>query len=506
MDRKTLIYKGILDNMSDGVMSLDLEGRIIAFNPAASRILGIKADDVLGRKFAEAFFESRGNDEFNQVVLDALYESDAVQHRVVPYTPGEKTLSLSLTTSFLRDGAERAGVIAVFSDVTEVQRLREEEIRLTEEVKARHRELQEAYLKIEESHRNLGVTLKRVQVIRIVATLLIIAAFLGTGLHFWKKEHGSGSATTGGPFKGDPGTAPVQTVTLTPSPFSSTLSLAGILEPMEVVGVVSPLTGKVEKKFFDYGDRVKQGDVLLKMETSDVEVNLREAEANYMKAFQHLRELQDWENQSEVKTARRSITKAELALENQKRKLEDAERLFKKGIIPESEYDSAREQIRNMELDLQASREELRAVLEKGNRENVKIARLEAENARIKMEDLREQIRKATVSAPVSGVVVLPELSRDDKDVKKVERGVSFQQGQILFFIGDLEGLSVKAGVDEIAITRIRKGQKVTVTGDAFPGISLNGEITHISSQATKEDGAPSFEIKVTIRHLPPEK
>jgi HlyD family secretion protein len=46
----------------------------------------------------------------------------------------------------------------------------------------------------------------------------------------------------------------------------------------------------------------------------------------------------------------------------------------------------------------------------------------------------------------------------------------------------------------------------VIVSGDAFSGISLDGEISHISSQATKEGNIPSFEITVKVKELTPEQ
>ena len=38
MDQTSHIYENILDNMSDGVLTVDLQGQIITFNPAAARI------------------------------------------------------------------------------------------------------------------------------------------------------------------------------------------------------------------------------------------------------------------------------------------------------------------------------------------------------------------------------------------------------------------------------------------------------------------------------------
>ena len=66
MEQESIIYKNILANMSDGVMTIDLKGQIITFNPAAANILGLKEEDVLGKKFAQVFFEYEGNDDFNQ--------------------------------------------------------------------------------------------------------------------------------------------------------------------------------------------------------------------------------------------------------------------------------------------------------------------------------------------------------------------------------------------------------------------------------------------------------
>jgi multidrug efflux pump subunit AcrA (membrane-fusion protein) len=242
------------------------------------------------------------------------------------------------------------------------------------------------------------------------------------------------------------------------------------------------------------------------MDTSEVEVRYREAKAAYMKSLQQLRELEDWKNGSEVRRSRRSLTMSKRALESQQRRLEDTERLFQKGIVPASEYDSAKEQLNNLLLDHKAAQEELKSVLERGSPENVEIARLETENARIKVRDLKEQMQRSIVTAPVSGIVILPDVTKGKGDSKIVQRGMSFEQGQAMFMIGDLAGLSVKTKVDEVEISKIKQGQRVIVSGDAFSGISLDGEIAHISSQAVKKGSIPSFDITINVKEITPEQ
>ena len=127
MKQESVIYKNILENMSDGVMTVDLRSSIITFNPAAEAILEIKKEDILSKNFGELFLVYPENDDFNQTIFDAIYESSISHRRVVNYRTGEKIKILSVTTSFLKTwtdrGEEKIGVITVFSDITERKKM-----------------------------------------------------------------------------------------------------------------------------------------------------------------------------------------------------------------------------------------------------------------------------------------------------------------------------------------------------------------------------------------------
>lgn len=123
------IYEHIIESMHDGVFTIDNSGTITTVNPAAINILEIKKDDIMNRKFSEVFFNYPQNDEFNQTVLDAVYKSSMSHHKICDYYTGKKTKNLFITTSFLKmvqgNETENVGVIVVFSDITELQELRD---------------------------------------------------------------------------------------------------------------------------------------------------------------------------------------------------------------------------------------------------------------------------------------------------------------------------------------------------------------------------------------------
>ncbi|MEQ8176166.1 MAG: PAS domain-containing protein [Syntrophomonadaceae bacterium] len=124
-----LIYEHIIESMHDGVFTIDNSGTITTINPSAVNILDIKKEEILNKKFSEVFFRYPQNDEFNQTVLDAVYKSSMSHHKICNYYTGKAMKYLFVTTSFLKIGqgneSRAVGVNVVFSDITELQELRD---------------------------------------------------------------------------------------------------------------------------------------------------------------------------------------------------------------------------------------------------------------------------------------------------------------------------------------------------------------------------------------------
>ncbi|NPU83703.1 MAG: PAS domain-containing protein [Syntrophaceae bacterium] len=499
MNQDPIIYRNILENMTDGVMTVSLDGRIMTFNEAAERILDLRAEDVLGRSMSEVFLGREGNDAFNQAILDAVYDEAVTQNGIVLYTAGEKRIVLSVTTSFLGSDEtgqkKKAAVIAVFSDRTEVEALRETEHDLTEEIKAKHRELQTSYSELEESNTSLKAALKKVQMIRIAATALVLLLFLSIGILTWIKgtpgRSGQSSTT-------DSQAGAVKTYKVALQPLVDKISLRGTLKPIQVVNVTSPFAGTVTEKLFEYGQSVTRGQLLMRLDTREIESKCREAKSAFIKANEKRKEMKDWKNTDEMVKAMRSLDKA-------KRSYEETETLFKKGIVSADEYNNEKNNYENELLTYKTTKA-------KGEGDNVTLAKLDYYNARAKLADLENQLGKANVLAPVSGTVILMDTVGDkDRKGKAVEKGTSFGEGEIMLAVGDTTGLSVSTEVDEIEVTKIKKGQQAIITGDAFPDVTLKGSVDHISSQANVKGGeggakkAATFEILIRVDRLLPE-
>ena len=514
MDQDAVIYKNILDNMHGGVLTVGLDGHILTFNPGAARILGIARDEVVGQVFAQVFMAREGMDAFAQAIMDAIYEAEVEHQRVVEVQYGDKTVSLAMTTSYLqsvRDGEVRKiGVIAIFSDITEIRELRETELRLAETAKAQHAELQDAYRKIEENNHALASATKRER----VATVFIIILFLVVGLSAWETD-----LLSDDPADVDASTAMAEavasedfrTVVATPQRLTSTITLPGQLVPRQEVQVVSPIPGTVAATHFQYGAQVAKGQRLVELDITEIEEKYRQAQATYIKALLRFNELEDWNNNVEVVRARRAISKTKLQLEAQEHKRDETAFLLERGVIPASEHAAAEQQLHNLQLDYEAVQQDLEAVLAKGGADAKQVAQLELDNARTQMQTLEDMLQRATVNAPVAGVILQPQRGgggKPDQGGEHLAKGRSVTQGELLLTIGDLDGLSIRGQVDEVDIAKVRLGQQVGISGDAFPGLELLGTIAHVSSQAGKrgqeKNTLPTFEISVALDNLTP--
>ncbi|MDQ0317549.1 adenylate/guanylate cyclase domain-containing protein [Amorphus orientalis] len=127
--REALVSERILESMRDGVVTIDLTGRILTFNAAAGRILGKDPETVVGRSFGEVFLTEESFDDFNEVVFRAVYDAETTHSIEIALAVDGRMVNLFVSSSFLvaEDVAgeeERLGVVVVFSDITEERKRR----------------------------------------------------------------------------------------------------------------------------------------------------------------------------------------------------------------------------------------------------------------------------------------------------------------------------------------------------------------------------------------------
>ena len=132
----------VLQDLPEGVFCIE-DGNIVYVNKTACGIFGKEADDLIGQPFVQAFCEYEENDDFNKVVLDAVYDENVSHEKAVLFFDGIKMRSLHIKISFVKAEGKVQTVTVVLDDISDILNLRDglmtvEEVRsLNEQLEAR---------------------------------------------------------------------------------------------------------------------------------------------------------------------------------------------------------------------------------------------------------------------------------------------------------------------------------------------------------------------------------
>lgn len=200
----------------------------------------------------------------------------------------------------------------------------------------------------------------------------------------------------------------------------------------------------------------------------------------------------------------------------------EAELQLAQAEIDKSKFflDAALEQIekqtyRDMDIEIQINRVEqakdsLKLALANKAQINVKEKELENAQAQVKRSEgqlqlAREQMRDTEIRAPISGTIL----------EKKVEEGqiifssfgggsrssLGTSEGQVIVTMADLSKVYVVTEVDETDIGKVKVGQPVTITVEAYPDQPFEGEILRIAPQGQVVQNVTTFNVITEIKN-----
>lgn len=310
----------------------------------------------------------------------------------------------------------------------------------------------------------------------------------------------------GGAVRSEP--VSVQWLAVRPQPLKSELGLVGRIDSAAKQTLSAPFDGIVQNLVVSEGQRVERGQKLLDLDTAQLDIQLRQASTDLLKAKRTVQEMEDWERGDEVARARRAVTNADLNLNDTEAKLADLKHLFVRGIVPRMEVQALEQQLRLQRLDLAASQAELRKVLTKGQGDYRRIADMELANAEARYASIRAMQAQRELRAPFAGIVLHPQTFDRTGVNAAVHSGQRVAQGVPLFEIVSLERVQAHARIEEMDLHQLREGMAVQVTGDGFQGLNLHGHVLTIGAQALASEayGGSSYEVVVAIDTLTPEQ
>ncbi|WIV11995.1 efflux RND transporter periplasmic adaptor subunit [Proteiniborus sp. MB09-C3] len=274
--------------------------------------------------------------------------------------------------------------------------------------------------------------------------------------------------------------------------FDSTLITEGILKSKEQRNVVSNLPYMIQEVLFKEGDKVSEGDVLLKLDVKDLESKIKTAELSLEMERQRLKNLErQLDESSSTMELEKSLENAKLAYENAQTKYEGSKTLHDAGAISKAVLDADEANMITAKNSYELAQKRIEDSENKEDlKSNIDIQRKNVEIQEITLQSQKESLGESIIKSPISGTIV----------GLNARAGIPATAATPLFVIEDTNSLEIEVGIGEYDISEIQLGQKVKVTGEAFKEKEISGVVSFIAPSATIVPTGTGKEIQVTVK------
>jgi HlyD family secretion protein len=358
----------------------------------------------------------------------------------------------------------------------------------------------------------------------IIITVIVVAV---GAAGYWLLQQGS--VTPAGVAEG------LETVTVERGDIEATVDATGTVEPAAQVRLSFRTGGTIEAALVQEGDEVREGDVLARLDTAELELTVTQAELGLTNGEANLSRIQagaDAEDieaaraslesaeaavarlragptEDEITVARADLVRAEIALREAQEKYEEWAWVGGIAALPQSvalqqatiNYEQAlaaynvkmagptESELRASEAAVAQARSQLNSLLENPSDEDLIIAQVAVDQAEASLELAQLQLEGATIAAPFAGTVA------------SVGAEVNEQvgPGTPMITLIDPSAFHVDVSIDEIDIGQVEVGQEARITLDAFPDEELQGSVECMAPAASMELGTVTYLVTVSF-------
>jgi HlyD family secretion protein len=280
---------------------------------------------------------------------------------------------------------------------------------------------------------------KKKVIIGIVVLVVVAGAILGWALLKDNKN----------------GTVKYRQEALTKGDIEALVITSGTLNPVTTVEVGSQVSGKISRVNVDFNSQVKEGQILAELDPVPFQTRVDQNQANYL-------------------SSQASLEKAKVTLDNLQSKYERSLSLFEKNLISYDEKESAEAAYLGAKSDIQA-------------------AEARVEQAKSQLESSKVDLSYTIIRSPIDGLVI----SRNMNVGQTVQ--ASFQAPKLFDIANDLSKMQVECAVDEADVGKVKEGQKVRFTVDAFPEDTFNGTVNQVRFSPTVTQNVVTYTTIVDV-------
>ena len=253
-----------------------------------------------------------------------------------------------------------------------------------------------------------------------------------------------------------------------------TVSASGKIQSESEVIISPDVSGEIMELPVKEGDRVEQGQLLVKIDPDIQQSNVERLEAALNTSKANLANAQSRKAQSQAR------------LTNSKANFDRVKQLFEEKVVSQSEYDASLSEYSVAQSDVEAANQ------------SVEASRFQVKSAQAALKEAEKSLTRTEIYSPVTGTISKLNFEKGERVV-----GTSQMQGSEIMKIADLNEMEVLVEVNENDIIRVGLGDTCDIEVDAYLDHDFKGIVTNIANSAMSSgmgtDQITNFEVKVRI-------
>ncbi|MGE5631250.1 MAG: efflux RND transporter periplasmic adaptor subunit [Caulobacteraceae bacterium] len=286
---------------------------------------------------------------------------------------------------------------------------------------------------------------------------------------------------------------------------SQTISVTGNIEANNKEEITLPTTQKVLDIYANEGRDIKEGDPILKVDTTDYEYQLKKFELGLDLANMSLQRLLNTDSKNNKTALEDALKKAEIEYKSTeanyneaKRKYDQTKALYDTGAVSKDDYETAFKAMNDLKNQMELAAMQLDSAKDSlndfgvNNSDQIKEKRNQVESSKADIANMQKKIDDSLIKSSINGRIV--QLDVQKNQYPTMENSV--------VKIYDLSKYKVKIEVSQYDAVSVSKGQKAVIKvkgiDKEYKGtVTAIGEAAVIAVDGTNKE--PKVEIEVTL-------
>ncbi len=251
---------------------------------------------------------------------------------------------------------------------------------------------------------------------------------------------------------------------------SDVVKLNGRIEA-PTVDLAPKIPGRVVEVRVREGDRVKAGDLLVRLDLGESSIAVERDRAGARSAEARAEDVQSGSRSSEIAAAEAEVADRRAAVNLASKEVERQAFLLEKKVGTQRDYDRAKTELDRARAALRVSEARLNLSREGSRRNQTVAAQAEADRAEAVLKQTLSVAKEGEIRAPADGIIVN----------RLAEPGQLVSAGQPAITMAFANRLFVRTFIPETKLGKVKMGAAATVVVDAYPNKEFPAHVTEIS-------------------------